>query len=63
MIDDVLSELRQRMQKSEDALQDDLRSIRTGRATAGSDTRPLAGRSLPRYREQAISHPMARETA
>jgi len=33
MIDDVLSELRQRMQKSEGALQDDLMSIRTGRAT------------------------------
>ena len=33
MIDDVLSELRQRMKKSEDALQDDFMSIRTGRAT------------------------------
>ena len=33
MIDEVLSELRQRMTKSEDALQDDLMSIRTGRAT------------------------------
>lgn len=33
MIDEVLGELRQRMHKSEDALQDDLMSIRTGRAT------------------------------
>ena len=33
MIDEVLEELRDRMQKSVDALQDDLRSIRTGRAS------------------------------
>ena len=33
MIDEVLGELRDRMQKSVDALQDDLRSIRTGRAS------------------------------
>jgi len=33
MIDEVLGELREQMQKSVDALQDDLRSIRTGRAS------------------------------
>jgi ribosome recycling factor len=33
MIDDVLGELRQRMDKSVEALQDDLMSIRTGRAS------------------------------
>jgi ribosome recycling factor len=33
MIDDVLDELRQRMQKSVEALQEDLLSIRTGRAS------------------------------
>ena len=33
MIDEVLEELRERMQKSVDALQDDLLSIRTGRAS------------------------------
>lgn len=33
MIDEVLEELRERMQKSVDALQDDLMSIRTGRAS------------------------------
>ncbi len=33
MIDEVLEELRQRMSKSVDALQDDLLSIRTGRAS------------------------------
>ena len=33
MIDDLLDELRQRMKKSIDALQDDLLSIRTGRAS------------------------------
>jgi ribosome recycling factor len=33
MIDEVLEELRERMQKSVDALQDDLRGIRTGRAS------------------------------
>jgi ribosome recycling factor len=33
MIDEVLEELRERMQKSVEALQDDLMSIRTGRAS------------------------------
>jgi ribosome recycling factor len=33
MIDDLLDELRQRMEKSIEALQDDLMSIRTGRAS------------------------------
>ncbi|MGD2207007.1 MAG: ribosome recycling factor [Anaerolineae bacterium] len=33
MIADLLSDLRQRMEKSVDVLQDDLRSIRTGRAS------------------------------
>jgi ribosome recycling factor len=33
MIDDVLAELRQSMQRSVDALQDDLMAIRTGRAS------------------------------
>jgi len=63
MIDEVLEELREHMQKSVDALQDDLLSIRTGRASPALVERLLVeyyGTATPLNQMASIAAPEPR---